>query len=143
MATDFTPLASTIGGAMIGLSAVLLMAGHGKIAGISGIGARLFPPYQDSKLSERLVFIAGLAAAPFLISVLTGQIIAVEIATSPYMLVVAGVLAGFGSVLGGGCTSGHGICGMSRLSVRSFVAVAVFMVTAIITVFVVRHGMGG
>jgi uncharacterized protein len=143
MTTEFTPLASTIGGAMIGLSAVLLMAFHGKIAGISGIGARLFPPYQDSKLGERMVFILGLVAAPGLYALVTGAAAPMNISGSTGVLIAAGLLAGFGSVLGNGCTSGHGICGLSRLSVRSLVAVIVFMLTAIITVYVVRHVIGG
>jgi uncharacterized protein len=142
MTTEFTPFASAIGGGLIGLAAVLLMAVHGKIAGISGIGARLFPPYEDSKFSERLVFILGLAAAPWIISVLTGARTAMEISTSTGVHVLAGLLAGFGSVLGNGCTSGHGICGLSRLSMRSIIAVVVFMVTAIVTVFVTRHVIG-
>ncbi len=142
MTTEFTPLASTIGGGMIGLAAVLLMAVHGKIAGISGIGARLFPPYEDTKFSERLVFIFGLAAAPWIISVLTGARTVMEISASTGVLVLAGLLAGFGSVLGNGCTSGHGICGLSKFSTRSLVAVAVFMATAVVTVFVTRHVMG-
>jgi uncharacterized protein len=137
--TEFTPLASTIGGAMIGLSAVLLMAFHGKIAGISGIGARLFPPYDDAKLLERVLFIAGLVLAPLFIAFLTGAPSVIDISTPTTLLVVAGLLVGFGSVLGNGCTSGHGICGLSRLSVRSLVAVAVFMAFAIVTVFVTRH----
>jgi uncharacterized protein len=143
MATEFTPVASAIGGGMIGLAAVLLMAFQGKIAGISGIGARLFPPYVDSKLPERVVFLFGLAAAPFVISILTGAQAVMNVSATTGILLIAGVLTGFGSVLGGGCTSGHGICGLSRLSVRSLVAVLVFMATAIVTVFVTRHVIGG
>jgi uncharacterized protein len=143
MTTEFTLVASAIGGAMIGLSAVLLMAFHGRIAGISGIGARLFPPYRDSKLAERLVFILGLVAAPGLYAVVNGAAAPMNISGSTGVLIAAGLLAGFGSVLGNGCTSGHGICGLSRLSVRSLVAVVVFMLTAIVTVYIVRHVIGG
>ncbi len=139
MMTEFTPFASTIGGAMIGASAVLLMATHGRIAGISGIAVRMFPPYLDQDATGRVMFILGLVAAPLLYATLSGGWAPMTIAGSSALLVVAGLLVGFGSIWGGGCTSGHGICGLSRLSFRSLVAVATFMATAIITVFIIRH----
>lgn len=139
MTTEFTPFASAIGGAMIGASAVLLMATHGRIAGISGIAVRMFPPYLDKDAAGRVMFILGLVAAPLLFSLLSGGWAPMTIAASSGLLVAAGLLVGFGSVWGNGCTSGHGICGLSRLSVRSLVAVATFMAIAIITVFIVRH----
>jgi uncharacterized protein len=139
MVTDFTPVASSIGGAMIGASAVLLMATHGRIAGISGIAVRMFPPYLDKDAAGRLLFIVGLVAAPMLYATLTGAWAPMTIAGSSGALVAAGLLVGFGSVWGNGCTSGHGICGLSRLSVRSLVAVATFMTAAIITVYFTRH----
>ena len=117
--TAFAPVAALIGGGMIGAAAVLLMATHGRIAGISGIAARLLPPYEGDGVAGRLAFIAGIVAAP--------------------LLVVAGLLVGFGTVWGNGCTSGHGVCGLSRLSLRSLVATMVFMATAVATVFVMRH----
>jgi uncharacterized protein len=139
MVTEFTPLASAVGGAMIGASAVLLMATHGRIAGISGIAVRMFPPYLDKDAAGRVMFILGLIAAPLLYSVVTGGWDPMTIAGGSGLLVLAGLLVGFGSIWGNGCTSGHGICGLSRLSVRSLVAVATFMATAIITVFIIRH----
>jgi uncharacterized protein len=139
MMTEFTPFASTIGGAMIGASAVLLMATHGRIAGISGIAVRMFPPYLDKDAAGRVMFILGLVAAPLLYSTLSGGWAPMTIAGSSTLLVAAGLLVGFGSIWGSGCTSGHGICGLSRLSFRSLVAVATFMATAIITVFILRH----
>lgn len=137
--TEFTPGASLAGGALIGASAVLLMAVKGRIAGVSGIAAKLFPPYSDNELFGRLAFVAGLVAAPAAAMLATGEAPSQTIETGGTMLVVAGLLVGFGSVWGNGCTSGHGICGLSRLSVRSLVATAVFMATAIVTVFVTRH----
>jgi uncharacterized protein len=139
MVTEFTPLTSAVGGAMIGASAVLLMATHGRIAGISGIAVRMFPPYLDKDAAGRVMFILGLIAAPLLYSVLTGSWAPMTIAGGSGLLVAAGLLVGFGSIWGNGCTSGHGICGLSRLSIRSLVAVATFMATAIITVFIIRH----
>jgi uncharacterized protein len=137
--TEFTPLASLAGGAMIGLAAVALMAVKGRIAGVSGIAARVLPPYRDSDVGGRLAFIAGLIAAPLLMLVATGRAPVASIDTALPVLVVGGLLAGFGAVWGGGCTSGHGVCGLGRLSPRSLVAVCTFMATAAATVFVVRH----
>src|ERR1700751_3097695 len=137
--TMFTPIASLSGGAMIGLAAVLLMGAKGRIAGVSGIAARLLPPYEDREFAGRLSFVAGLVAAPLVCLIATGQLPAQTIEASAAMLVLAGFLVGFGSVWGNGCTSGHGVCGLSRLSVRSLVATATFMATAVITVFLVRH----
>jgi uncharacterized membrane protein YedE/YeeE len=138
-ATSFTPLTSLLGGALIGLSAVLLMWAKGRIAGISGIAARLFPPYEDGELAGRLAFVVGLIAAPTLVRLVTGTLPAQTIAAGTPLLVVAGLLTGFGAVWGSGCTSGHGVCGLSRLSVRSLVATITFMATGVATVFVMRH----
>jgi uncharacterized protein len=138
-ATSFTPVASLLGGALIGLSAVLLMWATGRIAGVSGIAARLFPPYEDREFAGRLAFVAGLIAAPVLVWLATGNLPAQTIAAGTGTLVAAGLLVGFGSVWGSGCTSGHGVCGVSRLSVRSLVATATFMATGIATVFIMRH----
>lgn len=139
VATSFTPIASLLGGALIGLSAVLLMWATGRIAGVSGIAARLFPPYEDGELAGRLAFVAGLIAAPVLVRLVTGSLPAQTIAAGTPMLIVAGLLTGFGAVWGSGCTSGHGVCGLSRLSVRSLVATIIFMATGVATVFVIRH----
>jgi uncharacterized membrane protein YedE/YeeE len=137
--TSFTPVASLVGGALIGLSAVLLMWATGRIAGVSGIAARLFPPYEDRQFVGRLVFVAGLVAAPMLVRLVTGSLPAQTIAATTPVLIVAGLLTGFGTVWGSGCTSGHGVCGLSRLSVRSLVATVTFMATGMATVFVMRH----
>jgi hypothetical protein len=137
--TAFTPISALLGGGMIGAAAVALLLAIGRIAGISGIAARLLPPYQDDGWAGRLAFVAGIVAAPIVVSVLTGAAPAMHVAASPAVLVVAGVLVGFGTVWGNGCTSGHGVCGLSRLSPRSLVATLVFMATAFATVFVVRH----
>jgi uncharacterized protein len=139
--TEFTPLASLIGGAMIGLAAVLLMATHGRIAGISGIAVRMFPPFLDKHALGRFVFILGLVAAPMLYAKITGAWAVMTVSGNTPLFLIAGLLVGFGSVWGNGCTSGHGICGLSRLSVRSLVAVATFMATAIVTVYITRHVM--
>lgn len=139
VATSFTPIASLLGGALIGLSAVLLMWATGRIAGVSGIAARLFPPYEDGEFAGRLAFVAGLIAAPVLVRLATGSLPAQTIAAGTPVLMVAGLLTGFGALWGSGCTSGHGVCGLSRLSVRSLVATITFMATGVATVFVIRH----
>jgi uncharacterized membrane protein YedE/YeeE len=141
--TEFTPIASLLGGALIGLSAVLLMAYEGRIAGISGIAGRLLPPYRDGALLSRLGFVIGLVAAPFLMMAVTGQPVTQTVSGNLPLMAAAGVIVGFGSVWGYGCTSGHGVCGLSRLSTRSFVATGVFMAVAVVTVFVTRHMIGG
>ncbi|RXG97549.1 YeeE/YedE family protein [Bradyrhizobium zhanjiangense] len=138
VSTSFTPIASLVGGALIGLSAVLLMWANGRIAGVSGIAARLFPPYEDGEFAGRLAFVAGLVAAPMLV-LFVGSLPAQTIAAGPAVLIVGGLLTGFGSVWGSGCTSGHGVCGLSRLSARSLVATITFMATGVATVFVMRH----
>jgi len=140
--TDFTPIASTVGGMMIGLSAVMLMLFIGRIAGVSGIASRLLPPMAED-YGWRLAFVIGLIAAPFIYQQVSGLPIDQTVSPELGLMAVAGVLVGFGSVFGGGCTSGHGVCGVSRLSARSVVATLVFMAVAIITVFIVRHGLGG
>jgi uncharacterized membrane protein YedE/YeeE len=138
-ATDFTPVASLLGGALIGASAVMLMAAKGRIAGVSGIAVRLLPPYADAELAGRLAFILGIIVAPLVVLLATGTAPVPTIEAGPALLVLAGLLVGFGSVWGNGCTSGHGVCGLSRLSVRSLVATLTFMATAVATVFLTRH----
>ncbi|WP_419695626.1 YeeE/YedE family protein [Mesorhizobium muleiense] len=136
--TEFTPIASLLGGAMIGLSAVLLMLWEGRIAGISGIASGLLPPYRDDAFPSRFGFVLGLTAAPLLLMV-TGAEITQTVSSNVPVMIAAGLLVGFGSVYGNGCTSGHGVCGLSRLSRRSMVATATFMASAFVTVFLVRH----
>lgn len=137
--TEFTPVASLIGGVLIGLSVVLLMALEGRIAGISGIASRLLPPYGQGGVASRLAFVVGLVVAPFAVTAFTGTSVMQTVSSNAPLMLVAGLLVGFGSVYGGGCTSGHAVCGLARLSRRSIVATAIFMATAIVTVFVVRH----
>jgi uncharacterized membrane protein YedE/YeeE len=137
--TEFTPAASLIGGALIGFASVLLMVFKGRIAGVSGIVVRLFPPYDDGELFGRIAFLVGLIGAPVLVGYLAGTLQSQTVTATAPVLLVAGLLVGFGSVWGNGCTSGHGVCGLSRLSMRSVVAVCTFMGTAIMTVFLVRH----
>lgn len=139
--TDFTPFQSLIGGALIGLSAVLLMALHGRIAGMTGILTGIIPPLS-ADWPWRLAFLAGAIAAPLLLS-LAGKDIPFSVPVPTAALVVGGFLVGIGVHFGGGCPSGHGICGIARLSPRSFVAVATFMAAAFVTVFIIRHVIGG
>ncbi|WP_239451603.1 YeeE/YedE family protein [Elioraea rosea] len=138
-ATEFTPLASLLGGGLIGLAAVMLFASHGRIAGISGIASRLILPEPGGDRWGRFAFIAGLVAAPMLVAAASGEAVHQTIAAATPVLVAAGLLVGFGAVLGNGCTSGHGVCGLARLSVRSLVATAVFMAAGLATVFLTRH----
>ncbi len=138
-ATEFTPVASLLGGALIGASAVMLMAAKGRIAGVSGIAVRLLPPYADREFAGRLAFILGIVVAPLVVLVASGVAPVPTIEAGPALLLLAGLLVGFGAVWGNGCTSGHGVCGLSRLSVRSLVATLTFMATAMATVFLTRH----
>ena len=141
--TEFTPFASLAGGVMIGLAAVVFMAANGRIAGISGIVAGLLPPVDAAGAVTRLAFVAGLVAAPLAYFAATGAPPAQTVTGNLPLAVVAGLLVGFGAVHGGGCTSGHGVCGLSRLSARSAVATVTFMAAAAIVVFVTRHVLGG
>jgi hypothetical protein len=138
--TEFTPLTSTLGGVLIGLAAVVLMLANGRIAGISGIACRLLPPFDDGETPARLAFVGGLIAAP-LVYMLAGENIAQTVSSNIPLMAAAGLLVGFGSVYGGGCTSGHGVCGLSRLSQRSLIATATFMAVAMLTVLVTRHAL--
>jgi uncharacterized protein len=138
---NFTPVASAAGGMLIGLAAALLWLGLGRIAGISGIVGGILP-IRRREAAWRLAFLAGLLAAPLLLGVAAGYSAPAPAIGSADLLAVAGLLVGFGTRLGSGCTSGHGVCGIARLSPRSLVATAVFMVTAAATVFLVRHVIG-
>ena len=140
--SNFTPLSAAIGGALIGLAAAMLMLLAGRIAGISGIlGATLGLGTGDRMW--RLAFIAGLILAPVAAALAGYPAPMPEMPASWGVIVAAGLLVGFGARLGGGCTSGHGICGISRLSVRSIVATCVFMGAAVIVVALMRHVVGG
>jgi uncharacterized membrane protein YedE/YeeE len=134
--TTLLPLA---GGVLIGLVAVLMLGLTGQIAGISGIAARLLPPYGDGETAARAAFILGLVAAPAAFATAGFPAAAPVLPAGTVLIVVAGLLVGFGSVWGNGCTSGHGVCGLSRLSTRSLVATVTFMATAVATVSLARH----
>ncbi|MBA4768128.1 MAG: YeeE/YedE family protein [Porphyrobacter sp.] len=130
---DADPLAGLAGGLLIGLAAALMLLGAGRIAGVSGIAARAFGMAESSlPRSAAWAFVIGLPLGALLVTRLTAS--AAPAFADPVTLVVAGLIVGFGTRLGGGCTSGHGVCGMSRLSQRSLVAVATFMVTGFATV---------
>jgi len=142
--TEFTPFASLLGGGLIGLSAVMLLATHGRIAGISGIVSRILPPSVDkAELPQAIIFLIGLLLAAPLWFVLTGAAPVQMVSSNGLLSVIAGLLVGFGAVMGSGCTSGHGVCGISRGSARSIAATMTFMATAFVTVFVLRHVVGG
>ena len=139
---NFTPLSAAIGGALIGLSAVVLWLANGRIAGISGIVGGLFSsPTRDT--GWRAAFIVGLICGPLLAAAITDRVPSVDVTASAAMLIAGGLLVGYGTRLGSGCTSGHGVCGLALLSPRSMIATGVFLVTAIVTVLVTRHVMGG
>lgn len=135
--TDYLP--ELMGGALIGLSAALYLLLTGRVAGISGLVGRLFQPGRPG-LSLNLAFLVGLLAGPVLYLALSGAWPQVRIEASLWLLGLAGLLVGFGSRMGSGCTSGHGVVGLARLSPRSIVAVLTFMATAILTVFLMRLG---
>ncbi len=141
--TQFTPLTSTVGGVLIGVAAVMLMLFNGRIVGISGILGRLFPPYDGADAPGAAVFILGLIAAPLLYAAVTGAPFAQTVSDNVGLMTAAGLVVGFGAAYGGGCTSGHGVCGVARLSLRSLIATAIFMGTAFATVFMMRHVLGG
>ncbi len=140
--TGFTPLMSLLGGALIGLSAVLLMAFNGRIAGMTGILTGLLPP-MATDWPWRAAFIAGAIVAPVLILGISSEAVSFDSPVPARWLVVGGLVVGVGVYFGSGCTSGHGVCGMARLSPRSIAATAIFMATTTVTVFVIRHVMGG
>jgi uncharacterized membrane protein YedE/YeeE len=139
---NFTPYSALLGGALIGLAATLMLWVNGRITGISGIlGGVLFPVKTDALW--RVLFVGGLLSGAAAFTLANGAPIDLQIQTTPLLSIVAGFLVGFGTRLGSGCTSGHGICGIARVSKRSFAATGVFMFAAIVTVFLVRHVLGG
>jgi uncharacterized protein len=139
---NFTPVSAAIGGALIGLAAALLMLSTGRIAGISGIVGGLIG-WNVPDRDWRIAFIVGLILAPLSGSLVGYAVAEPQMPASWAVIVIAGLLVGFGTRLGGGCTSGHGICGVARLSPRSLTATAVFMVVAIIVVAIARHVLEG
>lgn len=139
---NFTPLTSLAGGLLIGLAAAAMLILNGRIAGISGIAGGFLKADRGDTL-WRALFVAGLLVGGFVYGRLAPEAFAFTIDRSTGALLVAGLLVGFGTQMGNGCTSGHGICGLSRFSVRSLVAVLTFMATAAVTVYVVGHFFGG
>lgn len=141
--TDFTPFQSLAGGALIGLAAVLLLAVHGRIAGIAGILSGLLPPGIANDWGWRVAFLAGMISAPLVYRAVTSSVVSFQSTASVATLLVGGVIVGVGVTYGSGCTSGHGVCGLARFSPRSLAATLTFMGTTALTVFVVRHVLGG
>ncbi len=142
MEATFAPLPALAGGILIGLSAVLLLATTGRIAGISGIVGGLLTPAAND-IGWRVAFVIGVIAGPVAAGALTGNTLTVTVTSSTGVLVAAGLLVGYGTRLGGGCTSGHGVCGLARLSPRSLAATGTFLASAMLTVYIVRHLAGG
>lgn len=139
---NFTPVSAAIGGVLIGVAAAILLIFNGRIAGISGILGGILKPAKGD-IAWKVAFILGIIISPLLF-MWVAYTPEVNIAASTPVLIIAGLLVGFGTRLGSGCTSGHGICGMARFSRRSIVAVLIFMVVAFVTVAISNHfGLGG
>jgi uncharacterized membrane protein YedE/YeeE len=138
---NFTPISSLLGGLLIGLAAALLWLANGRVAGISGIVGNL-PSTHTGDVAWRVAFLAGLIVAPSCYAALTGVPV-IRLDASVPVVIAGGLLVGFGTRLGGGCTSGHGVCGLARFSPRSIVATGLFMAAGFITVFAMRHVVGG
>lgn len=138
----FDPVSALSGGVLIGIASVLLMVLSGRIAGISGIVGGLLAPGAGDK-GWRIAFIIGLVAAPLIFALAGFPITVPDMPASWLVIAAAGLLVGFGTRLASGCTSGHGVCGIARLSPRSLAATAIFMAAAVFTVAVVRHVLGG
>ncbi|MCV0370270.1 MULTISPECIES: YeeE/YedE family protein [Filomicrobium] len=140
--TEFTPVSALIGGTLIGLGATMLMWFLGRIAGISGIVSGAAFPQSFSDWSWRAAFLIGMIVAPSLYAVFMGHLPDVTLSSDLLKTVVAGLIVGVGVTFGAGCASGHGVCGIARVSPRSIVATATFMAVALVTVFVTRHVVG-
>lgn len=139
--TEFTPVEALLGGTLIGLASVFLMAFHGRIAGMTGILAGLLPPFSRD-WAWRAAFLAGAIAAPSMVVALSGFSVGFHSPVPLSWTILSGLIVGIGVYFGSGCTSGHGVCGMARLSPRSIVATIIFMTTSIGTVFIIRHVIG-
>jgi uncharacterized membrane protein YedE/YeeE len=140
--TEFTPWASLAGGLLVGASAALLLAAKGRIAGISGIAGGLFTAPHRAELGWRLWFLAGMIGGGAALAALRPELFRFELERSAATLVIAGLLVGIGSRFANGCTSGHGICGLSRFSRRSLAATLTFLATGALTVYAGRHLLG-
>ena len=135
--SNFTPFASLLGGVLIGFSAVLLMLINGRIAGVSGLLSKILVYKNISKNLWVFIFFTGFLLGPIFYSFLTGPIKSNSVVDIPW-LILAGLLVGFGTFIGNGCTSGHGICGLSRFSIRSLAAVTTFVFSGMLTVYIIR-----
>jgi len=139
---SFTPIPSLLGGVILGVAAALYVLLHGRILGVSGVvSGLLHPTLTDS--AWRVSLVLGIISSPFLAALFFGIFPVIEIDSDWTVIVVAGLLVGFGTHYGSGCTSGHGICGLSRLSPRSLIATLSFMGAGFLTVFILRHLIGG
>ncbi len=137
--TEFTPIASLLGGVLIGTAAVLLMLLRGRVFGATGILAGFMSPQGSSDWAWRAALLAGMVTGPLAYMIFAGHMPAVQVPISKGMLIVGGFIVGLGVTYGSGCTSGHGVCGMARLSPRSIVATLSFMLSTGVTVYIIRH----
>lgn len=140
---QLTPIASLLGGALIGLAASIFLLFNGRVAGISGLFAELITPERGSSRGVAAAFIGGLVVGGALLFLVAPSMFAVTSGRPLVMIAIAGLLVGLGTRIGGGCTSGHGVCGLSRLSPRSLIATLTFMATGALTVYLVRVLSGG
>lgn len=143
MVTSFTPYESLLGGALIGLSAVLLMLFLGRIMGATGILTGVILPANAHDWLWRAALLTGMVSAPVAYLMLTGSMPEIQIPISTPMILIGGFIVGIGVTIGSGCPSGHGVCGIARLSMRSIMATLTFMVSTGMTVFIIRHLIGG
>lgn len=142
MITEFTPISALIGGTMIGLASVILMGSFGRIFGATGILAGLFAPENRRDFAWRATLVAGMVCAPLAYRLAVGDWAPMAVERPLAWLAVGGLIVGFGVAFGGGCTSGHGVCGLARFSRRSLVATVTFMAMTALTVYVTRHILG-
>jgi uncharacterized membrane protein YedE/YeeE len=138
MSPSFSPASGFLGGVLIGLAAVLLLLANGRIAGVSGIVGGLLSR-KPGDIGWRVAFVLGLWLGALVYWAARGALFELELQATPGIMIVAGLLVGYGTRLGSGCTSGHGVCGIARFSPRSMVATVVFMASGIATAYVVRH----
>lgn len=143
MPTDFTPFASLGGGVLIGLAAVLLMGLFGRVMGATGILAGFLMPTSRTDWGWRASLLAGMVSAPVVLWLFSGASVTIDVPVSTTAMIIGGLIVGVGVTFGGGCTSGHGVCGIARFSPRSIVATVVFMIAAVATVYITRHVIGG
>jgi len=141
--TEFTPLASLLGGVLIGLSAVLLMLVLGRVMGATGILTGFVNPASGADWSWRAAVLAGMVTAPLAYFAVMGGMPTIQVPISTPLMLPGGFIVGIGVTLGSGCTSGHGVCGMAQLSGRSITATLTFMAATAVTVFVIRHVLEG